>query len=314
MRDRSNRGWRPWLAASLMLVALDASAALLPFENVRSFYQTMESGGDTRTALYLTPNVRPPAGTRVPLLIVLHYLDGEPEPMANFTVPGFLVRDYGIYVILPQGIGGDWTHNPDDKTGPDDVGYISALIDDALAQYPIDARRVYIAGYSAGGNMVNRYVCEHPERIAGAAVVAATMRTALRDVCTETTPVPMILFNGTEDGRARYDGSNTPLYNPYLGTDTISARENAERWATINGCLLNPAHQDLPDLIADHTTISVDHYANCSSGLPVDFYTVNGGGHTWPGAIDAMPRLGLTNQDLNATATMWAFFSQFAKP
>ena len=50
MRDRFNRGWLAWLATPLLLVALDASAALVPFENVKSFYRTMPSGGDTRTA------------------------------------------------------------------------------------------------------------------------------------------------------------------------------------------------------------------------------------------------------------------------
>lgn len=314
MLDRSTRGWRALLATPLLFLALDVSAALVPFENVKSFYRTMTSGGESRKALYLTPRTPPAAGQKAPLLIVLHYLDGEPEPMANFTVPGFLTRDFGVYAIVPQGIDGDWTHHPTDTQGADDVGYISALIDDAVAKYPVDPKRVYIAGYSAGGHMVNRYVCEHPERIAGAAVVAATMRTALRDVCTDAIATPMILFNGTADGRARYDGSNSPLYNPYLGTDTISARENAERWATINGCPLAPVTQSIPDTIVDQTTISVDHYQNCASGFPVDFYTVHNGGHTWPGAIDALPRLGLTNQDLNATATMWAFFSQFARP
>jgi len=39
----------------------------------------------------------------------------------------------------------------------------------------------------------------------------------------------------------------------------------------------------------------------------VVLYTIDGGGHTWPGAI-AVPRLGATTQEVNATDEMWSFF------
>ena len=41
---------------------------------------------------------------------------------------------------------------------------------------------------------------------------------------------------------------------------------------------------------------------------PVVLYRIEGGGHTWPGAID-VPRLGKTTKQISATAEMWKFFA-----
>jgi polyhydroxybutyrate depolymerase len=54
----------------------------------------------------------------------------------------------------------------------DDVGYVSALIDDLGRFVPIDPLRVYAAGYSNGAQFVNRLIKQFPEPIAAIAVIA----------------------------------------------------------------------------------------------------------------------------------------------
>jgi polyhydroxybutyrate depolymerase len=50
-------------------------------------------------------------------------------------------------------------------------------------------------------------------------------------------------------------------------------------------------------------------YAGCSDQGDVVFYTLKSGGHTWPGG-EPLPEwlLGHTNQNIDATREMWAFF------
>jgi polyhydroxybutyrate depolymerase len=48
-------------------------------------------------------------------------------------------------------------------------------------------------------------------------------------------------------------------------------------------------------------------WTGCAGGSAVDFYSVIGGGHTWPGSIP-VARLGATTTSIDATALMWAFF------
>jgi polyhydroxybutyrate depolymerase len=45
----------------------------------------------------------------------------------------------------------------------------------------------------------------------------------------------------------------------------------------------------------------------------VRFYTIDGGGHTWPGGTQYLPAsiVGKTTRNLDASQTLWAFVSQF---
>jgi polyhydroxybutyrate depolymerase len=47
----------------------------------------------------------------------------------------------------------------------------------------------------------------------------------------------------------------------------------------------------------------------------VDAYTVEGGGHTWPGGLQYLPvfLIGKTSRNLNADETMWEFFRRAAR-
>jgi polyhydroxybutyrate depolymerase len=54
-------------------------------------------------------------------------------------------------------------------TEPDDVGFLNRLLDELIASYPVDPRRVYIYGYSAGAAMAYRLACDSTERFAAIA-------------------------------------------------------------------------------------------------------------------------------------------------
>jgi polyhydroxybutyrate depolymerase len=53
------------------------------------------------------------------------------------------------------------------------------------------------------------------------------------------------------------------------------------------------------------------HYTRCNQNADVVFYTVNGGGHAWPGGLK-LPEMivGHTSQDIDATRVMWDFFKR----
>ena len=52
-------------------------------------------------------------------------------------------------------------------------------------------------------------------------------------------------------------------------------------------------------------------YANCADDATVVLYTIQGGGHTWPGG-QPLPEwaVGPTSRSVDATAQMWAFFRE----
>ncbi|MBP9152208.1 MAG: T9SS type A sorting domain-containing protein, partial [Flavobacteriales bacterium] len=52
-------------------------------------------------------------------------------------------------------------------------------------------------------------------------------------------------------------------------------------------------------------------YSGGDAGSSVEFYRINGGGHTWPGS-NPLISIGVTNRDFSASKEIWRFFSQYS--
>jgi polyhydroxybutyrate depolymerase len=269
---------------------------------------TITPGQIIRHVLILKPIV-PTTSGRVPALVLLSFLNGTPQDMSDFVGAARLVRDYGIWVFVPEQQGGTWNFGITSKKFSDDAAFLAALIDQAAAQYPIDPHRVYMAGFSDGALMTETFACQFPERIAGGAVVAATIHASDMNACRPSLGTPMVFFNGTADAISPYEGAQQD--GLALGP---SAPQVAQFWAGLSGCSLAPIGSDLPPTIDDGTTIHLDSYGNCSGGGPVLQYTINGGGHAWPGTFEFSGVLGIVTQNLDATRAMWNFFSTLSRP
>ncbi len=291
---------------ALMIVAPAAHAQnrFTPVAGVTTFEQTFPaSTGRSRRVLYIRP-VAAPVG-RVPVMVVLHYGGGGPEVMANLIQLGQLVRDTGIWAILPEASGRAWNHDPrkDSNRSADDVDLITRVIDNAVGSFPLDVRRVYVTGFSSGGFMAERYVCEHPERVTAMAYVSSTLLDSLASTCLLTTATPTLGIHGTADSRVSY-GDRVGL---------SSAPDTARFYAGRNGCLGAPTRTRLPDVARDGTTVDLDSWTSCSSAKPVRFYTINGGGHTWPGNDLQTGARGRITQDIDATRVIWDFLRAYTR-
>ncbi len=56
----------------------------------------------------------------------------------------------------------------------------------------------------------------------------------------------------------------------------------------------------------------VDVYDQCAGGTQVAFYTVEGGGHSWPGGVARLTG-GAPSRDFDAAEVIWAFFQKRAR-
>jgi polyhydroxybutyrate depolymerase len=318
----------PLLAALLSwagaLFPAAVSAALLPFEGVEVTREAFTpADGIARTITYFKP---PNVAANAPAVFVLHYNLASAQPMANLTEVGQLARDYGVWVIMPTAAiptgknGPSWNVEANRDTGSDDVAFLDQLIDHAITAKSLDPKRIYMTGYSDGGNMTVRFSCEKPGKLAAAGAVSATMRQSQSSLgrCEPSTGTPFIYILGTEDNQVLYSPNVLTDPIPYLGCTAafrcnLSAKAAAKKWADLNHCTVGPTNVKLPDTVSDGTTVEVDTYSSCANNALVELYSVINGGHTWPGSLDFAPRAGITSQDINATQTMWNFFKQFSR-
>jgi polyhydroxybutyrate depolymerase len=59
----------------------------------------------------------------------------------------------------------------------------------------------------------------------------------------------------------------------------------------------------------DGTRVRIDEHGRCRDGARVVLYSIEGGGHSWPGEIpDFWRRSGNVSHDVDASALILAFF------
>ncbi len=276
---------------------------LRPIPGVTSFETIEYIDGEDRSVLYLTPVT--PKFSSPPAIVLLLYRGGTPETMANLSEIGNLVAEYGVWVILPEPDTGGWNVNPytqDRRTN--DVTFLNMVIDDSIAGYNLNPHKIYMSGYSDGAFMAALYACEQPGKIAAAGLIDSEMVNQTAPTCPTQPPLPVVMFDGTDDKRVVYDGEYGQMSVP----DSIAF------WAQRNLCGATPIIANLPDKDpSDGTTVQLATYAQCSAGALAELYTINGGGHTWPGTSVVTYGLGNTTQDINATEILWSFFKNYSR-
>jgi polyhydroxybutyrate depolymerase len=128
----------------------------------------------------------------------------------------------------------------------------------------------------------------------------------------------VLLIHGTSDPIVPFAGGHVDGRDG--GGTVLSATATAASWRTLDGCAPATATSALPDRVSDGTTVTVTTSEDCRptedwrQGADVTFYTVHGGGHTWPGGPQYLPKLlvGRASGQFDASEVIWQFFASHA--
>jgi polyhydroxybutyrate depolymerase len=302
-------------AVAAVALALGAPGAALLAQSAHS--TATIAAGEPRTLLVNGEGRRyylhlPPGWRRdhpAPLVLVFHAGGGRARDIAPHTGFSRLADREGFVVVYPQGLRGRWNDGRGFPTAThDDVGFVRALLDTLGRELSIDPRRVYATGISNGAMFAYRLACDLPGTFAAVAPVAGALPAELAPGCAHAAPVSVIAFQGTAD----------PLM-PYLGGGAgqrrvFSAERSLGFWATLAGCTGTPVTTDEPDRIPDGTRVRHTTFLGCREGRSVELYTIESGGHTWPGGPEAGRRVGRVTREIDATELIWTFFAEHVKP
>src|SRR5690606_902868 len=87
-----------------------------------------------------------------------------------------------------------------------DIGFLRSLVGELAGRYPVDDKRVYVAGFSNGGFMAQRLACDAPGLFAAFASVGAAGYGGQPSICGDSEPVSILFMHGTEDGIVPFTG------------------------------------------------------------------------------------------------------------
>jgi polyhydroxybutyrate depolymerase len=118
----------------------------------------------------------------------------------------------------------------------------------------------------------------------------------------------VVLIHGTDDRLVPYDGGGVGFTGRRGAVRSVN--ETVEIWTERNGCWAEATTRSLPDDTDDGTSVRVRSHPDCGQGA-VRLYTVEGGGHGWPGNDKGPVRRILTGdpgREIDATSVVWRFF------
>jgi polyhydroxybutyrate depolymerase len=259
-------------------VAAQQSCSLNPATGVSE--QTLTSGGRDRSyRLFVPPSYD--GRTALPLVLDLHGSGGTAAGQAATSRFEELAAREGVLVAtLQAGAQGNRWNVPVTAERPDDVQYVSDVIDHVAARACTDRSRVYATGFSGGARMSSLLACRLNNRIAAIAPMAGLRWPG---PC-EGRAIPVLTFHGIADPQNTYDGHVEGRGGEWVE----SVPEALAGWARHNGCDGEAKLDDPPG------PLSTLRYEGCNA--EVRLVRVDGLQHSW------------ARNEIDATAEMWRFF------
>lgn len=169
-----------------------------------------------------------------PMIVSLHGTGPTaytPEFVMQHGLPAVLAQDdqpegFGFVVLAPQGLDGvDWW-----STGqPEEV---NEIVDDIVAELSIDPDRVYLTGFSTGGQGAWHLAARYPDRYAAVVSVAGSgFRSSggVSEASCELSSVPIWSLHGENDLIAVHDIIRAEV------SEWEALCDGEIRWTTLGG-------------------------------------------------------------------------------
>lgn len=267
------------------------------------------------------------ARASVPLVVMLHGGGGTARAAMWETGWAAKADHEGFIAVFPDALARDparpasFGANPqlwNDGSGRfypaqspvDDVGFIAAMLDDLGRRYTIDARRVYVSGFSNGASMAFRLGAALPDRIAAIAPVAGAL---WKDPVKLARPVSMLYITGNADPLNPIAGGVPRLLG---GTGDVArakpkppVRDSIRQWANALGCTA------APPAVADADGMHTETHSRCAGDSEVVYIEIDGQGHTWAGGRSLLPArlVGAGSNRIAANDVIWDFFRRHVR-
>jgi polyhydroxybutyrate depolymerase len=264
----------------------------------------------------------PPAVRRagpVPLVLVFHGGGSTALGMERESRFSDLADREGFIAVYPEGYGRSWNDGRGEastaavREGVDDVRFVARLLDEVESRHAVDRRRVFATGISNGAMLAHLLAVRLADRIAAIAPVAGGLAEPVSRTFAPARPVSILVVQGTADPLVPYDGGvvGRRARGAIIGTDAVLGL-----WRRANGTSEIPREEVRPDRVpTDGCRVHVRTWGGGRDGTSVSLLRLEGGGHTWPGGTQYLPRLliGGVCREIDGTEAIWDFLARHGR-
>jgi polyhydroxybutyrate depolymerase len=255
---------------------------------------------------------------KVPLVFVFHGGGGTAVRMDKFTNFSELAEKEKFVVVYPQGVQNHWNDgrevNAIEENGKyvDDLAFVKAMLDEVGKDHNIDQKRIFSTGLSNGGFFSNYLAVNLSEKFAAIAPVIGGISKPLSENFNPKKSISVFIIQGTEDKLVPYNGGTVAGNRG----EFISTDDAVSLWTNHNKTSKNSTKGNLPDTDKkDGCTVETFLWTKGKNNTEVKLFKLNGGGHTWAGGSQYLPKLIVGNvcRDFDATEVIWEFFKNHPK-
>lgn len=245
-----------------------------------------------------------------PLVVVFHGAGGSGIEMLTDTGLKDLASEQGYLIAFPNGVEQGWGYLDKEELNTrdvytDDWNFFDALVKDAENFAHVDLSRVYVIGFSNGGSLGYRIMCEYPDLVAGVVVIASTLSSYTAEQCVNTDPVPLMMILGTADRIFPFGGSAEIKSDGRLILQ-FSFQQQMTFLAQHQRCNLAGGTTDTVSTMESPIRVVRDFYDQCPGGEPILLYALIDYEHGYGGSAS------ITLEDGAAGTLEDAMFEFFA--
>jgi poly(hydroxyalkanoate) depolymerase family esterase len=268
--------------------------------------------------------------TALPLVMMLHGCTQTPDDFATGTGMNSVAEQHNFLVVYPEQPADanplkcwNWFDPAQQVRGQGEPALLAEIINEVRARYRVDARRVFVAGSSAGGAMAVIMGATYPDLFAavgvhsGLAYKAATNLLEARTVMAQggADPARLGQLAAKSMGDAKhlmrvivFQGANDGAVAP------VNADQIITQWAQTNDYLDDGQDNDSVDDMADKTTEGTvsggyaykQYIYNDRAGRPLmGKWIIQGLKHAWSGGAGGAYT---DPKGPNASQELWRFF------
>lgn len=290
------------LHVCLLAVALAALAAPL---SASSFTSKTSSGG---RAYWLFVPTSYSAGNAAPLVLMLHGCTQNGQGFATSTAMNTVAEEKGFLVAYPTQPSSanasscwNWFLPAHQARGGGEPASLAGVVSHVQSQYTIDAAKVYLAGFSAGGGMASILGATYPDVFSAIGVhsglefKAATTQTAAFTAMSSGGPDPNTQGNAAYTAMGSFARKVRVMV--FHGTSdftvaTVNGNQTLSQWAQTNDRASDGADNNNIDDVAGYTqggqvsggrTYTRTVYEDAAGNAVMEKYLVDSMGHSWSG-------------------------------
>ena len=268
--------------------------------------------------LYVPSTYDAAGSTPMPLVVMLHGCTQSPDDFAAGTRMNELAERHGVLVAYPAQAANangskcwNWFRSEDQQRDQGEPSLIVGIVRDIAAHHRVDARRVYVAGLSAGAAMAVILGAAYPDVFAAVGAHSGLPYAAAHDM-----PSAFGAMNGQRTGARRPAPPAVPTIvfhgdqdHTVAASNGVAIVDHAVRTAPRAGAVQSSTQSGTT---ADGSRFQRSVHSDAAGTPLVEHWVLHGAGHAWSGGSAAGSYTSTRGPD--ASAEMLRFFLLHALP